>query len=98
MSSGTDRDALERRIEKRKQRLAQALHEKGRLKWFLVLSVTTWPLGLFAGPWYAAWIGCGWLVFWAVGSYSNYFHIKQAKTNLQNAEDELSALLMKPGA
>lgn len=89
--SDQQRETLERRLDKQRDRLAQTLKEKRRLKWFVVLAVTTWPLGLLGGPWYAAWIFAGWLVFWGVGAYSNYFHVKQAATNLKNAEDELSA-------
>lgn len=95
MSHGDERGMLERKVEIRRGRLEQSLKEKGRLKWFVVLAFTTWPLGLLAGPWYAAWIFAGWLCFWAVGAYSNYFHRKQAETNLKNAEDELASLTVR---
>lgn len=86
----SERERLERKVETRRSRLEQSLKERGRLKWFLILAVTTWPLGLFAGPWYAAWIFVTWLIFYAVGRYSNFFHVRQATTNLHNAEEELA--------
>jgi nitrate reductase NapE component len=87
---------LERRVKRALARVGQAETERRRLKWFFVLAATTWPLGLVGGPWYAAWIFAGWLVFWGVGAYSNYFHKKQAAINLKNAEDELSAYNGRP--
>lgn len=95
MSDSAERERLERKVESRRGRLEQSLKERGRLKWFLVLAATTWPVGLLAGPWYAAWIVATWLIFWAVGRYSNYFHVKQAVTNLKNAEDELASLTLR---
>lgn len=93
--SDSERERLERKVETRRGRLEQSLKERGRLKWFLILAATTWPIGLLAGPWYAAWICATWLIFWAVGRYSNYFHVKQATTNLQNAEEELAHYLLE---
>lgn len=94
MSESAERERLERKLGLRRARFEQALKERRRLKWFLVLAATTWPVGLLAGPWYAAWIFVTWLLFWAVGRYSNYFHVKQARTSLKDAEDELAQLTL----
>ncbi len=91
------RERLERKVEVRAARLEQILKEKRRLKWFVALALTTWPIGFIGGPWYAAWIFVGWLIFWGVGTYSSYFHLKQAKTNLKNAEDELATFTVRAG-
>lgn len=98
MSDPEARAKLVSRVEKRRERLEQSLKEKRRLKWFIVLAFSTWPLGLLGGPWYAAWVFVGWLIFWGVGSYSNYFHVKQALTNLKNAEDELASYTVRESA
>lgn len=95
MSESAERERLQRKVASRRGRLEQLLKEKRRLKWFLVLAATTWPLGLLAGPWYAAWIFVTWLLFWGVGRYSNYFHAKQAVTSLKDAEDELASLTVR---
>lgn len=56
------------------------------------------PLGLLVAPW-VAWAIFDWkigvyaavavLLFWAVGHYLNYFHLKDAKQKLADAQDAL---------
>lgn len=80
---------LERRMEKRRQKLAQMEKERRRLKWFVVLAFVTGPIGFVWAWWAAAWIFFGWLTFFAVGAYLNYFHVREAKRQLDDAEREL---------
>lgn len=83
---------LERRVRKREAKVEQTLVEKRRLKWFLLLAVTTWPLGLIWNVWIALWIAAGWLTFWGVGYYTNFFHLRRAREALKEAEQKLQAL------
>jgi hypothetical protein len=80
---------LERRVAKRRAGVDQSLVERGRLKWFVLLAVVTWPLGLIWNGWIAAWIFFGWLTFWAVGAYTNFFHLRRAREALAEAEQAL---------
>jgi hypothetical protein len=91
MADSEELAKLERRVDKRDARVKQALIEKGRLKWFLVLAVTTWPIGLIWNGWIAAWIFTGWLTFWGVGYYTNFFHLRRAREALAEAEKTLQA-------
>jgi hypothetical protein len=87
-----DRAKAERRLKNRRAKVEQIEKEKGRLKWFLLLAVVSWPAGLPWGWWAAAWIFFGWMTFYFVGLYSNFFHLKNARTQLQLAEEQLALL------
>ena len=81
---------LERRVERRRAGVDQSIVERKRLKWFLLLAVTTWPIGLFWNIWIVLWIFSGWLIFWCVGAYTNFFHHRRAKEALADAERMLA--------
>ena len=83
------------RAQKAQRQLARAERdvdrtetERGRLKWFLLLAVTTWPLGFIWNGWIAIYIATSWLTFWAVGAYLNYWHRSSAKSKLDIARRE----------
>lgn len=82
---------LEHRVQKRRAKVEETLVEKGRLKWLHLILVGV-PVGAFWAWWIAAWVAFAWITFWGVGAYMNYFHLREARTRLSQAEAELSAL------
>ncbi len=68
------------------EELAQLKKERDRLKWFLVLAVTTWPFGLLYKGWLCLFITASWLSFWAVGKYQSYFHIRECLRKMEDAQ------------
>jgi len=85
------RESIEKRVAQKKRRVEQAHLEKGRLKYFIWLAFLTWPIGLVWSFWIALYIFFGWLTFWGVGYYLNYFHIRDANAQQRDAERDLEA-------
>lgn len=59
--------------------------ERGRLKWFLLLALTTWPIGLLWRPWIAAVIFLTWVCFYLAGVYFSFFHRRECARRLEDA-------------
>lgn len=89
----TSRKKLEKKIDKAEADLARSLREGQRLRWFVILMVTTWPVGLIWGPWWAAYIATGWFCFWGVGHYLNFFHRRNSRIRLAEAKEDLAGFL-----
>lgn len=63
----------------------QLENEGKRLKWFLVLAITTWPLGLLWKSWLAVSIFLAWMCFYLVGNYISFFHRRECARRLDEA-------------
>lgn len=72
-------------IEKLRQEQKELESERKRLKWFLVLAVTLWPLGLFWQTWVAALIFISFICFYLSGCYFSFFHRRECTRKLEEA-------------
>jgi cbb3-type cytochrome oxidase subunit 3 len=76
-------------VDQKRRDVEQALVEHKRLKIFPILALTTpWPALLFSWRLSAALFG-SWMLFWVVGHYLNFFHRREARQKLENAENDL---------
>ena len=76
-------------VESKRRDVEQSLVEHKRLKVFPILALTTpWPALLFSWRLSAALFG-SWMLFWTVGHYLNFFHRREARQKLENAENDL---------
>lgn len=60
-------------------------HERQRLKWFLLLALTTWPIGLIWKAWVAVVICLTWTCFYLAGVYFSFFHRRECARRLEDA-------------
>jgi hypothetical protein len=71
-------------IQKEKD-VAQSLVERGRLKWFLRAALLL-PVMVVYFSWKAAlFLGVSATLFYVVGHYLNFFHLREARRQLENA-------------
>jgi hypothetical protein len=83
-----DVDAL---VQQKENDVAQSLVERARLKWFLRAAVAlplvsvyfSWKLALF--------LGVSAMLFFIVGHYLNFFHLREARRQLDNAVEAREA-------
>lgn len=85
------RKRLKRQLRRAQDEAVQVIVERDRLKYFLILMVTTWPIGLFWGWSWALYIAVGWACFWVVGRYLNFFHRRNANIRLAIAQQDVAA-------
>lgn len=86
----------EKQLANARAYVVQTEVERGRLKVFLILAATTWPIGLV---WHWLWcvaIALSWLTFFAVGSYLSFFHRRNARSRVEDLERQLRAQGVDP--
>ncbi len=91
-SSGKDVAKKQKQLINARAYVVQTEVERNRLKTFLVLAGTTWPIGLV---WHWLWsiaIVLSWLTFFAVGSYLSFFHRRNARSRVEDLERQLRAM------
>ena len=69
--------------------MEQTRKERSRLKWCVVVGTVLAPVGFYWGWLYALWIFVGGIIFWGVGMYLNWGHVKDGTRALEQAELDL---------
>lgn len=82
----SDHPHLDKLIYELEVEYVQLLNESRKMRWFLALALTAWPLGFFVSPWLALFITFSFFTIWAVGSYVSFMHRRENQRKLEDAK------------